>query len=372
MKKLISILLSLAVLLSLAACGSGQTPAPATTAPTEPVPTTQPVTEPPTEPAPTEPPTVPGVMRASLGELIFCDFDRGDEVTVIGEFLDYFVIRGEEADLLLEKQFVRLSTEEPFQERNGYTKWNAPLYDNPYFSGEPLQNFRSNFKVTVVDGKDGWLYVEWDDGFGYVPADQVRDRPATSSGGGGGGGGNSGGGGGGDGSDVPMGSLSHREPGIELLGAYSGPAFTAMEDTPATVLVPEARGYLALLNRDDTVQVISADEQVCTVWYNGFQVTAPRWLIRLEEDVPMEPSTCYARYGSQLYSEYQLRNSVTQLKKNTVITVLDELPECYVVEVDGVIGYMNPAETSPKRISSSGGGGNSGGGGGSEWTPPAM
>lgn len=378
MKQLLSIVLTAALLVCLAACGSAQ-PAGPTAAATEPPQTaasTAP-TEAPTEPAPTEPETVPGTLRAGLGELTLRTYDRGETVTVIGEFLDYYVIQGEEADLLVEKRFLRLATEESFEPRDGYARWNAPVYDNPYFEGEPILKCKSNFKVTVVDGKNGWLYVEWADGSGYVAEDQIRNRPATSGGGGGGGGGGGtgGGGGGGDGSDVPMGSLSHREPGIGLLGVYSGPEYTVLEETSGLILVPGAKGYLALLSREDAVKVITYDDSLCTLWYNGFEVTAQRWLIRLEGDEPYESHTRYARYGSLLYSEYQLRNSLSQLRTNTVVTVLDELPGCFVVEVDGQIGYMNPDQTSKTRISGNtggSGGGGGGGGGGSEWTPPAM
>lgn len=363
MKKILCMLLSFALMAGMAACGGNEpapTTLPATVPPTQA--TEEPTTVPPTEPEPTEPESKPGTIRAEYGELVYCTFEKGTEVTVIGEFLDYYVIRGEQADLLLDKRFTRLATDEPFEERPGYAKWNAPLYDNPYLQGEPVQKLKSNFKVTVKDGKDGWLYVEWDDGSGYVSEDQIRNRPGSGGGGGGGGGG--------DGSDVPMGSLSYGggNPGMSLLGAYSGPEFVTMEDTAAKVLIPDAQGYLALLNRGDTVKVVEAADGNCSIYYDGFMVTAPRWLIRMEEDSAYESWTGYARNGSAFYSEYQLRNQIQQLRTNTKITVLDELPYCYVVEIDGQIGYMNLESVSKSRFSSGGGGG----GGGGEWTPPAM
>ena len=359
MKRILSALLLAALLLSLAACGA----APAATTPPTTVatqPSTEAPTEPPTEPAPTEPASEPGTVRATYGELVYKTFPQGTEVTVVGEFLDYYVITGEDADLLVDKCFVRLATEEPFTEKPGYAKWNAPVYDNPYLTGEPIKNLGSNFKVTVVEGKDGWLYITWDGGSGYVAPDQIRDRPASGGGGGGGGG---------DGSDVPMGSLSYREPGVNLLGVYSGPEFTPMEETKAVTLIPDTKGYLAIVNRDDAVKVVEAGEESCSIYYNGFYVTAPRWLIRMEGDEAYESWTGYTRYGSLMYSEYQMRNQLQQCRTNTQVQVIDELPGCYVVEIDGVVGYMKLDQVSRNRISGGGGGG---GGGGGEWTPPAM
>lgn len=363
MKRILSALLMLALLLSLAACAASEQPTPpaTTVAPTQPSAEapTEAATQPSTEPEPTEPASEPGTLRATYGELVYKTFPQGTEVTVVGEFLDYYVITGEDADLLLDKCFVRLATEEAFAEKPGFAKWNAPVYDNPYLTGEPIKTLGSNFKVTVSEGKDGWLYITWDGGSGYAAPDQIRDRPASGGGGGGGGG---------DGSDVPMGSLSYREPGISLLGTYSGPEFTPMEETKAVTLIPEAKGYLAILNRDDTVKVVEAGEESCSIYYSGFYVTAPRWLVRLEGDEAYESWTGYTRYGSLLYSEYRMRNQLRQCGTNTQVKVIDELPGCYVVEIDGVVGYMKLDQVSKTRISGGGGGG----GGGGEWTPPAM
>ena len=63
-----------------------------------------------------------------------------------------------------------------------------------------------------------------------------------------------------------------------------------------------------------------------------------------------------------------MRNQLRQCGTNTQVKVIDELPGCYVVEIDGVVGYMKLDQVSKTRISGGGGGG----GGGGEWTPPAM
>ena len=69
---------------------------------------------------------------------------------------------------------------------------------------------------------------------------------------------------------------------------------------------------------------------------------------------------------------------VNNLKLNTEVEVIDELPHCYVVMIDGEVGYMSLDEVMQNRYVYRGGGGggsSSGGGGGSpydEWTPDAL
>lgn len=85
-----------------------------------------------------------------------------------------------------------------------------------------------------------------------------------------------------------------------------------------------------------------------------------------------------------------MRNESKKLRINQEVTVLDELaeqcysyfyPGCYVVEVDGEIGYMSASDVRPNRFAtgtpSSGDSGSGGGDGGSSsvgdtWTPPVL
>lgn len=53
----------------------------------------------------------------------------------------------------------------------------------------------------------------------------------------------------------------------------------------------------------------------------------------------------------------------------------DSYPGCYVVEVDGEIGYMSMNDVRPNPFSTGtpgGGDSGSGGGGGDVWTPPVL
>ena len=112
MKKIIALTLAMLLLLTLASCGKkeAEPTTEAATVPTE-APVETPTEAPTEEPAPTEPEWEPGVSRAGYGEAVYDTLCRGDEITVIGEWKDYYVIEGEEVDLLIEKRFVRLSSE---------------------------------------------------------------------------------------------------------------------------------------------------------------------------------------------------------------------------------------------------------------------
>ena len=365
MKKILCFITVLALILGLAACAK-EAPAETTVATTEATAdtatettaeaTTEQTSEATTEPAPTEPDTFPGMAKAAFGELLFGTLEQGSTVTVIGTFGDYYVIEGAEADTLIEQWFLRPEGQEPYAPWTGYAAWGTEVFASPYMEGEAFATLSSNQAVTVTEAGNGWLCVTWGENVGYCDPDQIS---ATRRSGGNGNGG-------GDGSDVPMGSLSNWG-GISQLGTYAGPEFEAMEPVSATVLIPDARTYLSLTLRGSELKLLTVDEDSCTVWLGGFEVTVPRSLVRLEEDEPYVQRTVFCRYGAELFAEYQLRNSVQKPAVNTQLLVLDEAPGCLIVELEGEVLYVDPAMVSDYRIT--GGNGDSGNSG---WTPPAM
>ena len=376
MKRVISLTLAVLLLLTLASCGKKE--AEPTTAPTV-AETTAPVVETPEEteaPAPTEPEWEPGISRAAYGEAVYALLDAGTEVNVIGQFKDYFVIEGEELDLLVEKRFVRLDSEDPFESWDGYAMSGTEVFDNVYLRGEAIANLGRNTKVTVLEGKGDWLQIEWDGGSGYVDASKISKWYINS------GSGSSGGSSGGssapaDGSDVPLDRLSARDFQAELtlLGAYYGPEMEEeLETGMGAVLAQDVEAYICLLLRDDEAKVTEYDEETITIWLeNDLYAQLPRWLLRLEGDEEYESWTGYSKWSGKVYEEYQMRNVQMTLTTNKQVTVLDELPDCYVVEVDGQIGYMELGDVSANRYVTSGGGSSGGGSSsGDTWTPPKM
>lgn len=365
MKKFIAILVILSLLVPMGACGAKEEPA-LTPAPTAaPTPTPEPVPTP--TPAPTEPPYELGVARARFGEVLYCTFEPYTEVVVKGKFADYYVIEGEEVDLIIDKTVIRLEREEPFEPWDGYARSGAKVYETAYMDGEVIAELSTNTQVKVLDGKDNWLRIEWEEGSGYALLDEISETLLVAGRGGGGGGGAM------DGTDVSMGDLAlmlEKKPDIMPLGAYFGHEIEPIANAPAVTLSHETRAYLFLTERDDELKVTKVDEESCEIYTNGFYATAPRWLVRVEGDKEYEPWTGFAK-GSEMFGEYQMRSVLTELNTNDEVLVIDELPTCYVVEFDGQIGYVLLDEISETQIVARRGGGGGGGGGG-EWTPPAL
>lgn len=359
MKRILTITLAVLLLLTMASCGNQ---------PVEPSTPTQPTTTPeiPTEPAPPpEPEWEPGISRATYGEALYVYLDKGAEVNVIGQFKDYFIISGEDADLVVEKRFIRLDSEDPFESWDGYARKGTLVFDSVYMREEAIAELSVNTKVTVLEGKGDWLcnghwlYIQWEGGEGYVEAEQISDRKIS------GGRGNGGGSGPADGTDVDIGGLS----------AYFGPEMEeGFEGGKGLVLAEEIEAYLCLLLRDQEAKVTEYTEEICVIYLgDGFYATVPRWLLRLEGDEEYEAWNGYISGTKVVFEEYQMRNELMTLKTNHEVVVLDELPDCYVIEVDGVIGYVELDGVSETRITYHGGGGGGGGGGSSDgWTPPAM
>lgn len=389
MKRKIAWILALALTMSLAACGkkddaptvAGTQPTTEATQPPETTETTEPDDT--TIPAPTEPEWEPGTARAGYVGGVYKTFDAGERVKVIGSFRDYFVIEGEDVDLLVEQRLVRLDSEEAAESWDGYAQSGTEVYETVYGSDEPVSVLNQNTKVTVLEGKDDWLYIQWDGGKGYVPAEQISKWRISSGSGSGGSGGNAGGASGGsnsDGTDVPIGSLTSAEGAfgeeLQLLGAYYGPEMDDETVTgEATILVQGTEGYLCLLVRDDAVKVTDRGEKTVTIWLGGEEFAVlPRWAVSLADDMPYESWTGYSKWNGVVYEEYQMKTVQIKLSTNKQVTVLDELPGGYVVEYEGQIGYMEMDKLSKTRISNGGtsGDGSGSGNSGATWTPPKM
>ncbi len=363
MKRIITSILILALALSLAACG--QTPAPTTPA-TEPAPTTAPTTVP-TEPAPTEPEWVTGIVRADGVGILHTVFQKEDAVTVLGQWENYYIVEGQEADLLVSMDLLRLDEEQAPKASAGYAKSKTKVYATAYLTGESLKTLKLNTKVQVLDTKGDWAYIQWGDSTGYVAKSQISAKKIATGGGGGGGGTQ-------DGTDVDIGGLSNSQApagGVLLLGSYSGPVYEQYAQAkPGKILSPETQGYLNTPGRDEEVKVTQVTEDTCTLWTGEAYGTVPRWAVRLQDDADYETWSAYAK-KSKAYGEYTLDTQVKSFKKNERVDVVDciEEMELYVLRVDDAYAYIATDKLSKKKIATGGGGG---GGSDSGWTPPVL
>lgn len=395
-KKWIAIIgLAILLLLGLVCCAlknAGEEPAPtqppkaeAETLPTE-------VATEPTQ-ALQEPEWETGIVRASLAEAVYHSYDQYDEITVVGAYGDYYIVQGDVYDLLVEKRYVRLSDEDDFNETIFYAKTGADVYETVYMRDEAVATLTQNTKVTALEGKEDWVYVSWDGGEGYMLRNGLNTNPVTYApkpdngttgentpadi----------------DGTDVDIGSLAAQDSGAKavLLGAYQGPEADEALDSNAVILAQGVEGYLTVWNIDDEVKVTSCDDLQCRIWVeDDLYVTLPRYLIRMEGDDVYEAWSGYAASQAIVYEQYQLRNGSTQLTINTEVEVIDYLEAktynqlydgCYVVRIDGQIGYMSADAVSASKYTAIGGGaggngGNAGSGNsgqtGDTWTPPAL
>ena len=393
MKRIFALTLALVMLLTLGACGRQET----TPEPT-PEPTPAPTAEPTPEPTPTatpEPEWEPGYIRVDNYFLRMTTLQRGDKVTVLGQWEDYYILEGEEANLLVEKRFVRPESEEAPAETLGWAQKNTLVYASANLQGVPVAELPLNTEVRVVDAKAGWAYIEWDGGSGYVDPAMISNQIIgghtgggggghTGGGGGGntggGGGGNTGGGGGGspmDGTDVNMGDLSvtvDGKPPVTLLGTYVGPEYEAFDTCPGVILSAETEAYLCIFLRGDEVRVTEVTDGECEIWIKDLFVKIPRWTVRLESDGEYEAWTAYAANLAAAYTEYQMLHIYKNFSLNEMVHVVDKLEELgfYVVEIDGTFYYVKLdglSETAYPVYSggggyTGGGGGNTGGGGG--------
>jgi len=345
------------------------TPTPAPTAAPTPVPTATAAPTPvPATPVPTasptpEPPWEPGYIRA--GDVLVCytTLQRGDTVRILGQWQDYYIVEGEDVDLLVEKRFLRPQDEQPPAETEGWARENIPVYESGHLRGEPVTRLGLNTPVRILDAKANWALIEWAGGSGYVdPGDisgqyiqvYVYTGPTT----GGTTGGNTGDGGGGapavtappagpsDGTDVDMGQLSATQdarPLLTLLGAELLPG-----EKQDVILSRDTEGYVYVLARGNTVKVTGWDERECTILVRGVFPKLPRWLVQLEGDESYEPWTGYAKNDAVVWGEYQQRNELARLKLNVQVKVVDYLEEqdLYVVTWGHAFGYMEPESLS--------------------------
>lgn len=148
------------------------------------------------------------------------------------------------------------------------------------------------------------------------------------------------------------------------------PETTAGTEPPAPdtvdfiVQADRTPAVLALLNRGDTVEVVGQlDEQYCVIRLEQGWGLIEKGLLRLEGEEGYEGWTGYAYYGAELKGSYQLTGEPLQtLTMNTRVEVLEELPNCYMVQLGDVIGFVAREGLSRSYIRSGGGSGGQDGG----------
>ncbi len=363
MKKLVLALLVLALAFT---CGCAkEDPAPTETVPATTVPeTTVPETTEATVPAPE---LVYGTAEVNGVAAVLDTLSRGDMVDVVDSFDEkHYVLKTESGYGLVEKNLVRVAGEPQPELWTGYALYNAELHSDFRMTGEPLKKLKSNAKVEVLDDL-GWCYfVQYEEVSGYMALEDVSKYPRKSGSGNGGGGG---GGGGADGGDIQL----QFNGGVTLLSL-----FTPQEGNvsgQATVLADGVEVILGYFDRGEQIPIVAEagfaeEKKGChTVYLNGLYTYVSETLVRMEGEEPYAEWEGYSKYKAVMYEDLWLHNVLLErMNTNTKVRVLFELENCYLVETDGLTGYMPKDKVSQFKNSSGGGGG----GGGGEWSPPAL
>lgn len=362
MKRIALIIVCLLMMTAFAACGIPEetpelqaTQPPAQTTP-EPIPTPTPEPEPQTQPA---------EVVASGIAVLYETLERGDEITVLGEEGNYYVVEHDEAEMYVEKWLARAEDEEIPVEWSGYSKKNTKIYSSAYLTGEEAAKLSVNTEVTVKDEFGDVVYVEWDDKSGYAEADMISNKKIKS---GGGKKGSGSGGGSADGGDIVLGAGKNERSYKQMLSATPAQAVKS-----ATVLSDGAEIYIDMPAMGDIVRVLEKGEETCTLYYDGLVGTVPVNCLKFEGDADYQTWVGYARKGAPLYEDYAMRLRKEKLDVNTEITIFADMGDFYFVKVGETAGYISKDKVSEEKIKSSGGkkgsGSNSAGG---DWTDPVL
>ncbi len=363
MKK-ITVFLLLAALLMTAGCGAKQPEeSPATPSPDSVVtetPASAATPEPSPEPTPVPAPDcVDAVVQVDRSPAILTLLNRDDQVDVAGEFdEEHYVVKTEFGYGLVEKQLLRTAGETEPAPWIGYATGNTAVYDNYQLRGTPVTTLSLNTECEVVDELDDCYVVKLGEERGFVKKAQLSQSYIVYYGGGGGGGA--------DGGDIAL-----RYDGIQRL------AFVEQSGDvtgTAKVLADGAPVVLAYFDRDETVPLVAEEgfapewEGYCTLYFDGLYAYMPAEFVLPDGDEAYEAWSGFACYGAQVYDNYLLRGTGKPIYLNTLVAVLWDCGDFYVVSVHDEIGYM-AADMVSKNLIATGGGG---GGGDVDWTPPAL
>lgn len=144
----------------------------------------------------------------------------------------------------------------------------------------------------------------------------------------------------------------------------TAPAPRTVEGTIQGIHIP---AILSFPQRGDIVQVTGyPDEATATVTVGDAQGSLAKVLLRFDSEESYEAWQAYAKYNTQVFDGYTLVGEpLATLKTNTVMEVLDDLGECYLVQTEDLTGYIAKTQASKWRIkgSSSSSGSGSGGSG---------
>lgn len=333
MKKITAILLLAALLMT--AC-SKKTPAetlPVETEPTE-------ATTPAPEYATAQTNGIPAVLE-TLG--------RGDSVDIVKSFDEaHYIVKREVGYGLVEKNLVRMEAEPAYEAWTGYAYQNAKVYGNYRLAGEPVRSLDVNTSVQVLDDLGWCCLVEVDGMAGYMKQatiaksalnttkpDSGKKTPSNTPGSG----------------EVGQdgGEISLESGGKITLLSTLAPQEGAVNGK-AVILADETQVVLGYFDKGDKIPVVEKNEKdgSLTICLDGIYARIPGDQVQTAEE---EPYAAWEGETEQIISVYadrwMLSTPIDRLNAGTVVKVLFELDNCYLVEVNGITGYVAKGEVIP-------------------------
>lgn len=321
MKRVLTIALVLALVLTMTGCGKKQEPEatlPETTAPT----------------VEAEPELVYATAQINGIPAVLAECSRGDKVDVVGAFDEkHYAVKLETGYGLVEKNLVRMESEPVFESWTGYAYRDAAVYDNYRLAGEPAKRLEANAEVKVLEDLGGCCLVEYDGGSGYMREESLashavsEDRSTPSAGGE-------------DGGEISMG-ISGK---LNLLSVVT-PQYGDVS-AKAEVLADKTQIVLGYFDRGDRIPVVkgSEAENMLTISLDGLTAKIEGTYVLMEGESAPEIRLGKTTDIVSLYADRWMQNSpIDRLNSGTQLKILYELEGCCLVEADGTVGYLKTA-----------------------------
>ena len=255
---------------------------------------------------------------------------RGDQVEIVDAFDErHFVVKRQEGYGLVEKNLVRRDGETAFETWTGYAYRNAGVYDNYRLAGAPVQYLAADTSVEVLEDLGWCVLVELDGKTGYMKQESLAGKPQENNGAAGSGPGSGQGSAGKDGGEIALLSVL-----VPQEGTVSG---------KAVVLADGTQILLGYFDRGEKIPVVQERirEENLTVYLDGLYATVSGAYVHTGETQadPSWDGKC-TQIASVYADRWMLGSPIDRLNANTGVKVLFELDNCYLVDVNGITGYV--------------------------------
>ena len=278
---------------------------------------------------------------------------RGDTVDVVKAYDEkHIIIKLETGYGLVEKNLIRLDTVPAYESWTGYAYQGAELYDNYRLAGEPVRKLSADEEVMVLEDLGWCCLVEQNGSTGYMKQENLAKKPLTNN----------------DRSSTSDSGLPNAdnydgfdgEDGGEISMHFAGRVTLLSMVTPqegavsgkAVVLADETLVILGYFDRGDKIPVVKQNTggEILTVYLGGIYAEVDGTYVQTEDESEYISWNGQSQQIVSVYGDcWMLGNPIDRLNSNTVVKVLYELDNCYLIEVNGVTGYMRKSDIEPAK-----------------------